>query len=58
MPLTTRHLTTTIGGRIDRLDRIVRDGQEQIRVIDYKTGNRERTSSFTDSRPISSSSSS
>ena len=31
-------INTTIGGRIDRLDKIVRDGVEQIRVIDYKTG--------------------
>ena len=38
MPLTTQHLTTVIGGRIDRLDFIVKGGQEQIRVIDYKTG--------------------
>ena len=31
-------ITTTIGGRIDRLDSIVHDGEERIRVIDYKTG--------------------
>ena len=32
-------LTTSIGGRVDRLDRICTpDGGEQIRVIDYKTG--------------------
>ncbi len=30
--------TTTIGGNIDRLDAVVIDGQERIRVIDYKTG--------------------
>jgi ATP-dependent exoDNAse (exonuclease V) beta subunit len=36
----TPHISTTIGGRIDRLDRIVKDGQERIRVIDYKTGSR------------------
>ncbi len=30
--------TTTIGGSIDRLDAVVQDGQERIRVIDYKTG--------------------
>lgn len=33
-PLTTPHISTIIGGRIDRLDMI--DGQ--IRVVDYKTG--------------------
>ena len=38
MPLRTANLQTVVGGRIDRLDRIVKDGQEQIRVIDYKTG--------------------
>lgn len=36
--LETPHIKTTIGGRIDRLDRIVKDGVERIRVIDYKTG--------------------
>lgn len=30
--------TTTIGGSIDRLDAIMTDQQERIRVIDYKTG--------------------
>ena len=30
--------TTTIGGTIDRLDAVVTDQQERIRVIDYKTG--------------------
>ena len=34
----TPPLTVSVGGRIDRLDRIVKDGREQIRVIDYKTG--------------------
>ena len=34
-------ITTTLGGKIDRLDSITtRDGKEQIRVIDYKTGSR------------------
>ena len=32
--------TLNIGGRIDRLDCIVKDGREQLRVIDYKTGSR------------------
>ena len=31
-------IATTIGGRIDRLDCIVENGQQRIRVIDYKTG--------------------
>ena len=38
MPLQTASMQTIVGGRIDRLDRIVKDGREQIRVIDYKTG--------------------
>lgn len=32
------HFTTTIGGSIDRLDAVMTDQQERIRVIDYKTG--------------------
>lgn len=32
--------TTKIGGRIDRLDKIEQDGEERIRVVDYKTGSR------------------
>lgn len=39
-PLQTPHGNTVVGGRIDRLDRIVKDGQDRIRVIDYKTGGR------------------
>ena len=39
--LVTRHLTTTIGGRIDRLDMITDDKGEHIRVIDYKTGSKD-----------------
>ena len=39
--LMTRHLTTTIGGRIDRLDMITDDKGEHIRVIDYKTGSKD-----------------
>jgi hypothetical protein len=46
-PFATRHLSTTIGGRIDRLDCITEDGQQRIRVIDYKTGSR-RLESFSD----------
>lgn len=38
--LQTSYINTTIGGRIDRLDCIVKDGQERIRVIDYKTGSK------------------
>ena len=37
----TPHITTLIGGRIDRLDRITKDGFERIRVIDYKTGSKK-----------------
>lgn len=32
------HFTTKIGGRIDRLDKIEIDGEQRIRVVDYKTG--------------------
>jgi ATP-dependent helicase/DNAse subunit B len=39
--LQTPHINTTIGGRIDRLDRIVKDNVERIRVIDYKTGSKQ-----------------
>lgn len=36
--LPTLGITTTLGGRVDRLDRITNaDGSQQIRVIDYKT---------------------
>ena len=35
--------TTTIGGSIDRLDAVIRDQQECIRVIDYKTGGGKMT---------------
>ena len=38
LPLHTSNLDTVVGGRIDRLDRIVKDGRETMRVIDYKTG--------------------
>ena len=41
MPWQLEDRTITIGGRIDRLDRITdADGTERIRVIDYKTGSR------------------
>ena len=39
-PLQTPHISTIVGGRIDRLDMI----DEQIRVVDYKTGSRNVTS--------------
>lgn len=41
MPWQLENRTITIGGRIDRLDRITdADGTERVRVIDYKTGSR------------------
>lgn len=36
------HFMTSIGGRIDRLDRITDGGTDRIRVIDYKTGRESR----------------
>ena len=36
--------TTTIGGRIDRLDCILKEGIEHVRIIDYKTGNKDVSS--------------
>ena len=46
------HFTTTIGGRIDRLDCInTPDGGERIRVIDYKTGSK-RLKTFADVEAI------
>ena len=39
MPVPTLGTTITIGGRVDRIDLVSRpDGQQQIRIIDYKTG--------------------
>ena len=38
MPIRSLGITTTIGGLIDRLDSITLDGQQTIRVVDYKTG--------------------
>lgn len=43
MPLETERLTTVVGGRIDRLDRITTPDGERIRVIDYKTGSKVPT---------------
>ena len=43
LPIASLGITTTIGGRIDRLDCISSDdaeGGRRIRVIDYKTGSR------------------
>ena len=41
IPVGNDTITTTLGGKIDRLDSITTpDGKEQIRVIDYKTGSR------------------
>lgn len=39
----THRFTTTIGGRIDRIDKI-NDGMERIRVVDYKTGSKPQSS--------------
>ena len=45
----TPHITTTIGGRIDRLDCITEKNpttgatEQRIRVVDYKTGSRKPT---------------
>ena len=39
VPIRTLGINVTVGGRVDRLDCVTRkDGSEQIRVIDYKTG--------------------
>ena len=39
IPVGSDTITTTLGGKIDRLDSITTpDGNDQIRVIDYKTG--------------------
>lgn len=43
IPSGQSHFTTTIGGRIDRIDKIV-DGSERIRVVDYKTGSKPQSS--------------
>ena len=45
-PIQTPHISSTIGGRIDRLDQICERTQqnaERIRVIDYKTGGKRLT---------------
>jgi hypothetical protein len=41
VPMSTGQFDTTIGGRIDRIDKITGAKGERIRVIDYKTGSRE-----------------
>ena len=38
MPIRSLGITTTIGGRADRIDLICNNDNEQIRVVDYKTG--------------------
>ena len=38
VPVQSLGMTITVGGRVDRLDRISQGDGEQIRVIDYKTG--------------------
>lgn len=35
--------TTTIGGRVDRIDKVCRNGDWQVRIVDYKTGGRKPT---------------
>ena len=40
LPVKSLGITTTIGGLIDRLDAVTIDGQQLIRVVDYKTGSR------------------
>lgn len=42
-PLTVKGdgLTVEVTGKVDRIDQAVLDGEEYIRVIDYKTGNRK-----------------
>lgn len=37
-PIEGEPFTTTIGGTIDRLDSVMIEGEERIRVVDYKTG--------------------
>ncbi len=37
--IATPHITTNIGGRIDRLDCVTEADGQRLRVIDYKTGN-------------------
>ena len=43
LPIKSLGITTTLGGRIDRLDMITDETGEYIRVIDYKTGSRRMT---------------
>lgn len=54
----TPHITTTIGGRIDRLDRITEINpitglkEERIRVVDYKTGGSKNDKSLANVQAI------
>lgn len=44
VPLGDRTVSVTLGGIIDRIDRMVIEGEERLRIVDYKTGGRpERT---------------
>lgn len=43
MDIRSLGITTTVGGRIDRLDMVTEGDGDRLRVIDYKTGGRKLT---------------